>query len=207
MSITNLAGQRGEQTVSGYNAGNVRVGALGDLIFSELQGRYAEMAYNKRIFTAVAMGVATTVVGTGMIGLQLWNRTTSSNLVLLKASGMTIVTSASETDTVLAFGSGQTSAPSGQTAITGVTNNFLGGAAPGALALNAGTFTNAPVAMWNLMHNTAAIATTGEDIGFSIDFEGSIIVPPNYYVAFATVGAAAASGGQNLSLMWYEAPV
>ena len=189
--------------------GGVRQGRLGDGIYSELHGRYYEQAYRKNLFTAYCAAQATSTVGTAMVGLQVWNGSPLSNgvnLVILKVGGMIIVTS-STTSLVLATGIGQVSAPSAQTATTRTSNNFIGGPGPQATALAAGTFTNAPTALVNLMHNTAAIATTGEDTGFFVDLEGSIIIPPQAYVAIAAVGAAVTAAGSNLHLMWEEVPV
>src|SRR5258706_4209327 len=189
--------------------GGLRQGRLGDGIYSELHGRYYEQCYRKNLFTAYCAAQATSVVGTAMVGLQVWNGSPLSNginLVLLKVGGMIVVTSASVTSLVLATGVGQVIAPTGQTATTRTSNNFIGGPGPQATALAAGTFTNAPTALVNLMHNTAAIATTGEDNGFFVDLEGSIIIPPQCYVAIAAVGAAVAASGSNLHLMWEEVP-
>jgi len=194
----------------GIAPGGLRQGRLGDGIFSELHGRYYEQAYRKNVFTAYCTAQALSVVGTAMVGLQVWNGsplTNGVNLVLLKAAGFIFVTSATTTGIVLASGPGQVSAPTGQTGTSRLSNNFLGGPLPQATATAAATFTNAPTAFWNLMHNTAAIATTGEDNGFQVDFEGSIVVPPQFYVAFAALGAAAAAASTNLSLMWEEVPV
>lgn len=204
------------QTVVGVQPGSdgslvsQRAGRLGDTIVSELHGRYYEQAYRKNLFTAYCAAQALSVAGTAMVGLQVWNGSPVSggvNLVLLKVGGMIVVTSATVTSLVLATGVGQAAAPSGQTAATRVSNNFIGGANPNALALAAGTFVAAPTALINLMHNTAAIAATGEDAGFVLDLEGSIIIPPQAYVCIAAVGAAVAAAGSNLHLMWEEVPV
>ena len=50
----------------------------------------------------------------------------------------------------------------------------------------------------------AAISVTGEDPGWSIDFEGAIIVPPQSYVCIAAVGGAVAAAGMNAGIMWAE---
>lgn len=194
----------GAQPVQGF-----RQARTGELIVSELQGRYYEQASRGRLFAAYCAAQATSLVGTAMVGLQLWNGGPVSgpgavNLVVQKAAGMVIATSANTTALVLATGVGQTSAPSGQTAATRVSNCLIGGPAPVATALAAGTFTNAPTALWPLMHNTAAIATTGEDQGFQMDFEGSIIIPPQCYVCIAAVGGAVAASGSNLGIIWAE---
>ena len=185
----------------------------GALVTTEGHGRYTEAVLQGRVFTAYCTAQALSTAAAGMVGLQLWNATLGQtggggyNLVLLKAGGFIFVTSATTTGIVLAVGTGQTAAPTGQTAATKVTNNLVGGLAPGGLALAAGTFTAAPAAILNLMHNTAAIGTTGEDTGFSVDLEGSIVIPPGAFVAFAALGASAAASSTNLHLMWEEVPV
>ena|SRR5712664_4169821 len=199
-------GQTGKQVGQNITAG---LGEFSEVLVSELQARYYEQAYRGRIFTAYAAAQATSLVGTAMVGLQLYNGSSGSNavnLVLLKVGGFILVSSATQTGVVLASGIGQLSAPSAQTAATRSANNFIGGAGPSALATAAGTFTNAPTAFLNLMHNTAAIATTGEDTGYFADLEGSIIVPPQTYVAFAALGAAGAALSNQHHIMWMEVP-
>lgn len=203
-------GQVGPVLVADGTLPVVRMGRQGDAIMSELHARYYETTYRKNMFTAYAAAQAISVVGTAMVGLQVWNGSPLNNgvnMVLGKVGGLVAVTSASLTGIVLATGTGQVSAPTGQTAATRSANNFVGGVAPQALALAAGTFTNAPTALMALMHNTAAIAVTGEDPGFNIDLEGSIIIPPQAYVCLAALGAAGAAASTFLHLMWEEVPV
>src|SRR5216683_4697474 len=109
-----IEGQVGPQVVSDGSFSEIRQGKAGDLIISQLHGRYYEAAFRKSLFTAYAVAVATSVVGTGMIGLQVWNGSPIAggiNLVLMKVGGMNVVTSASMTSVVLATGTGQVSAP------------------------------------------------------------------------------------------------
>lgn len=207
MKIENVVGP---QATSDGSQQQPRLGRSGEQVITELHGRYYEQAFRKNLFTAYAAGVAISAPGTAMVGLCVWNGspvgTGGVNMALLKVGGMIIVTSASLTSVNLVTGVGQVAAPTSQTAITRVSNNFIGGGAPASTALNAGTFTNAPTALVNLMHNTAAIAVTGEDIGFVLDLEGSIIIPPQCYVAIAG-NAAGAAASANLHLMWEEVPV
>jgi hypothetical protein len=205
-----VEGQVGPQVVSDGSFSEFRQGRAGEMIVGQLHGRYYETAFRKNLFTAYAAAVATSVVGTAMVGLQVWNGSPVAggvNLVLLKVGGMIVVTSATTTSLVLATGTGQVGAPTSQTAATRVGNNFIGGQAPQATALNAGTFTNAPTAFKNLLHNTAAIAVTGEEPGFLIDLEGSVIIPPQCYVCIAAVGGAVAASGSNLDISWEETPI
>ena len=206
MNVGMQAGPQGPFPTGTVNQ-QLRGGQLGDLVVSELQARYYEQTYRKNIFSAYCAAQATSVVGTAMVGLQLTNNSSTVNLVLLKCAGNIIVTSSTTTQIVLAAGTGQTSAPTSQTAATRAGSNFISGPTPQGLATSLATFTNAPVAVWPLLHNTAAIATVGEDSGWLIDFEGAFIVPPNTYVAIAAGGAAVAAGGMDVGLMWTEVPV
>jgi hypothetical protein len=184
----------------------LRQGNLQDAIVSELHGRYYETNYRRAMFSAYAAGTVLSLVGTSMTGLMLYNQSTSINMVLTKYNLMISVTSASLTGVVLATGTGQLSAPTGQTVATGSNSNFLGGASPQGLALNAGTFTVAPTAKLLLNHNTAAIQTVGID-QIKDDLEGSIIIPPYGYACFAALGAASAAAAFTGSINWEEVPV
>lgn len=203
-----VSGQVGEQIISsGVTTQPLRQGKLADVIVSELNGRYYEQAYNGRLYAAYSAARALSLPATAMIGLQLWNGSTNRNLVLLKTGGFIAVTSATTTGIILASGTGQTTAPTSQTATDTSKNLFIGGSAPLGTATALGTFVNAPTGVATLMHNTAAIATVGEDAGYLVDFEGSIILPPNTYAAIAAVGAAAAASAWFGFLMWTEVPI
>jgi hypothetical protein len=207
MILSGNQGQTGKQIGQNLAAG---MGEYSEFLINELMPRYYQQAYRKNIFTAYAAAQATSLAGTAMVGLQLWNGSPASNgvnLVLLKVGGLILATSATQTGVVLASGTGQVSAPTSQTAATRSGNNFIGGPGSQALALNAGTFSNAPTAFLNLLHNTAAIATTGEDIGYQLDLEGSVIIPPQCYVAFAALGAAGAASSNQHHIMWMEVPI
>lgn len=182
---------------------------LGELGISEVMPRYSALAKSGMLFSARGALQTLSVVGTAMTGLIVWNGsavTSGVDLHLLKASGNVAVTSATMTGIALARFVGQTAAPTTPTAAT-VVNSYLGGAAGSATAYTAGTVAVAPVAIFDVLHNTAAIASTGEDAGFLIDFEGSIVVPPQTGVCFAALGAASAASAVNLSLLWAELPV
>lgn len=184
-----------------------RGGNMGEKIVSELQPRYYENTYRRNSYSAYAGGVATSLTGTALVGLILWNGSTSVNAVLTKSSGFIAVTSATTTGLALAKGTGQPTAPTGLTAITASGNDFIGGMASQCTAYNAGTVLVAPTVAWPLLHNTAAIAVTGEDNGYSVDFEGSIIVPPQTFVAIVALGAAAGAASTFLALKWIEVPI
>jgi hypothetical protein len=183
-----------------------RGGNLGETIVSELHGRYYEQCYRRNLFSAYAAAQTLAAAGTAMTGLALWNGSTTVNLVLTKISLAVIVTSATMTGIGLGTGTAQSAAPTSQTAATKVGSLFLGGAAPQATAMNAGTFTVAPATQLLLAHNTAAINTVGID-QLVIDLEGSLIIPPQGYVALTALGAASAAAAVNASFIWEEVPV
>lgn len=181
---------------------------LGELGVSEVMPRYSSLAQSGLLFTARAALQATSLAGTALVGLQVWNRSQGVNLHLTKLGGNIVATSATQTGLALAFGAQPvTTAPTGQAAASSVINNLIGGAAPAALALAAGTFAAACVAQLDLLHNTAAIATTGEDPGFYLDLEGSIVIPPGQYAAIIALGAAGAASSNNLWMQWAELPI
>lgn len=200
----------GPQVQADGTSSRPRLGRSAEVVVTELHGRYYEQTVRKNVFTATASLVAPSLIGTAMVGLQVWNGSPLSsgvNLAILKIGGSIVATSATQTGIVFSAGTGQTSGPTGQTPATRVQNNFIGGPSPQATALNAGTYTNAPITFMTVLHNTAAIATVGEDPGFIIDLEGAIVVPPQCFVAFAAAGAAGAASSNNLWIMWEEVPI
>lgn len=205
-----IQGQVGQPAVTSIQAGAtpaIRQGQLGDVVVSELHGRYYEQSYRRNMFTAYSGGTAMTQAATGLVGLQLWNPSFNVNLVLTKCAGFVAVTSATTIGVVLSAGTGQINAPTSVTTVTNVQNQFIGAALPIGKAYNAGTFVNAPTPFWPLLHNTAAIASTGEDPGWQMDFEGSVVVPPQSYVAITALSATAGAAALYCALMWEEVPV
>lgn len=182
---------------------------LGEMAVSEVMPRYSALAKSGFVFSSrAALGILS-LAGTAMTGLVLWNGSAVANGVdmhLLKGAGNVAVTSAAMTGIALAKFTAQPTAPTGTTAAV-VNNGYVGGAVGSALAYSVATLLAAPVPMFDLLHNTAAIAATGEDPGFLIDFEGSIVVPPQTGVCFVALGAASAAAAVNLSLSWAELPV
>src|SRR2546423_1409482 len=128
-----VSGQVGEQQLGpGVTTQPLRQGRLADVIVSELNPRYYEQALNKRMFYAYSAARAITVVGTAMVGLQLWNGspvTGGVNLVLVKTGGIITVTSATTTGIIMSAGTGQVAAPTSTTAADSVRNAFIGGGA------------------------------------------------------------------------------
>lgn len=185
-----------------------RAGRSGDLIVSELHGRYYEQALRGNIFTSYVATVATSAPATATIGNMVWNPPGSGvYLSILKWTSQIVATSASTTGIVLAGGY-QTTTPTSTTAatFTGKTLVNQQTAVLGqAKAYSIATVLVAPLVLVVLHHNTAAIATTGEDV-IAGDLEGSIVVDEGGFVTMAALGAAAAASAHTSSLMWEEIP-
>ena len=188
------------------NSVGVPSGLYSELAITELAPRYSTLAKLGKIFAARGALQTLSVSGTAMTGLIVWNSSSPSgggvDLHLLKASGNVAVTSATTTGIALGYVKVQSNAPTTTTAATQACT-YIGGSTGVGLAYTVATVASAPVAQFDVLHNTAAIAATGEDPGFLIDFEGSIILPPQTAVAFVALGAASAV---NLSLLWAELP-
>ena len=193
---------------SGGNTNGVPSGFYNELVVSEFAPRYSNLAKLGKVFVARAALQTLSASGTAMTGLIVWNSSSVNNGVdmhLMKATGDVAVTSASLTGIALAT-SAQVAVPGTTTAASSQTSTYIGTGNGAGIAYNVATVTTAPTARMDVMHNTAAIGTTGEDQGFLIDFEGSIIIPPQTLVCFVALGAASAASAVNLNLMWAELP-
>lgn len=204
-----LVGQPGTASTPPNTVLPVRGGQMGDVIVSELHGRYYETNYRKNLYAAYAAAQTLAAAGTAMTGLQLYNPTNSGvNLVISKVNVGVIVTSATMTGVAVGAGIGQPAAPTSQTAATQSSTLQIGASnKSNGLAVNAGTFVNAPIPLFGILHNTAAIGTTGEDDSGLVDLEGSLIITPGNYFAFIATGAASAASAVNLSVIWEEVPI
>lgn len=139
-----LQGQVGPSTNSDGAFPNVRLGKLGDVINSELHGRFYEQAYRGNLFswgktvTALsANSISLTSTTTPIIGV--WNPSTSTvNLVILQIAAQIFA------------------------------NNLTSGAAPGALVL-ASSIGNAAISTGNAPWNRKTLAQSGSQAkGFDL---------------------------------------
>ena len=191
-----------------------RIGQQGDLIVSELHGRYYEQAVRRNIFFSTSLVRATSIGATAQIGNIIWNPPDSQvNLVMLKWASNIVATSAACTGMALGIGY-QTTSPTTVTAAdaTGCTFGMLSGATNvgfitgKAKAFAIATLLFAPVSVHVLYHNTAAINTVGVD-QVSGDLEGMYIIPPGGIATMQALGAAAAASAHSSTLTWEEVPV
>lgn len=206
-----IQGSVGQPSVTSIQPGTtptIRQGQLGDVIVSELHGRYYETAYRRNLFNASVQGTGiTTTVGlvATYTGLALTNPTTSTvNLVLTKVGYAFNAAPAAVMVVSLAFNT-STTAVTQTTAIT-VRNNFLGGAVGQGLAASSVTFPTAPINSHILgVVGTNAITALSNTPNV-VDLEGSIVMPPGSYIAIVTSTASAATSFWG-SFQWEEIPV
>jgi hypothetical protein len=205
-----MAGRSGISRLSdGASTLDVRLGQQGDTMVSELHGRYYEQAVRKQMFFSYCAAQPTSVVTTAMIGNLIYNPPDSGvNLAMGKWSSAIAVTSATTLGIVLAAGY-QATTPTTVTAATATGSTFLTQptlAAGKAKAYSVATVLIAPVAVYLMHHNTAAIGATGVD-QLAGDLEGSLVVPPGGFICVAALTAAVAAAGHYSYLSWEEVPV
>ena len=183
-----------------------RLGQQGDLVMSELHGRYYEQAVRKNVYFSLSVGRATSLVSTSTIGNCIYNPPDSGvNLAISKWSSIMTGTAATCTGIGLAVGY-QPTTPTSVTAADATGSTYLtqptlltGKAKAYAIA----TVLIAPVMIAMLHHNTAAINTVGVD-QLSGDFEGQLIVPPGAFITTAATGGAGV--GHTTWITWEEVP-
>lgn len=189
-----------------------RQGNMGDMIVSELHGRYYEAAYRRSLyFAANPTGVTTTATTSGtttaIVGINLSNPINSPvNLVLNKVGYAFTVAFAAAADIALGVGYNSGTNVTHTTPLT-VRSAFVGvGSAGYGLVDSSSTFPTAP----NFTHVlaaglTGAITTTPLVQGL-VDLEGSVILPPGAYCGIFTTTAGGTSGFFG-SFSWEEVPV
>jgi len=184
------------------------MGRGGELVVTELHGRYYEQTFRKNVFMAHAIVTApvvyTTAAGTG--GPLIWNGSSSTNVVVLAVGiGITVVTTVAAA-LGLTGNTGQTSAPTSTTAIDSRANLFIGGAASNATPYRIGTVTNAGNFFLPLAHlHTGALTVDTTGMGW-IDIGGGLVVPPNAWVSLAASATATTTVAQ-LAIIYEEVPV
>jgi hypothetical protein len=148
--------------------------------------------------------VYTTAAGTG--GPFLWNGSSSVNAVILGVSyGVTVVTTASAA-IGLTGNTGQTSAPTGTTAIDSGGNCYLGGAASNCTAYRVATPTNAGNFLMPFAHlHTGALTTDTHGVTW-VDIGGALIIPPYSWCSVAS-SVTATTAVLSISMIWEEVPI
>jgi hypothetical protein len=202
----------GEQVVAkGVSSQPIRQGSLADVIVSELQGRYAEMSRNQRIYIAHAIST-TPIVYTNVIGGSqpiLWNGSSDINVALLYVTYSLTATSTT-TGSALGIigGVGQISAPTSTTAIDFMRCLYIGGPQPRANAYQKGTVVNAPTFFMPIgsLHS-GAITVDNANATFGIDVGGAFIAPPYSWLGFGVSVVPTTSSVATVTFVWAEVPI
>ena len=177
-------------------------------LFVTQSGKYQQAALGGRMFFSYCAARATSVPATAQIGNIIYNPPTSGvNLIMAKWNAQVQVTSA--TCLGFTFGtSAQLTTPTTTTAADASGSTILNppgmtASTNGVLAYAIATIVTAPVPVFLMGHNTAAINTVGVD-HIEGDFDGMFIVPPGNVVAISAITAAVAAAGMTSTLTWIE---
>lgn len=184
---------------------SARAGNLGDLIVSELHGRYYETSYRRAMYAAAnqAAQATTVALATTYTGLCLSNPVGNTfNLVLNKVGIALSVAPAAIAAIGVMTGYNATTNVTHTTPVTPRSQFFGVGAAGTGLVDASATLPTAPFLNQVLMggFTAATLPAVGPAL---IDLEGSIILPPGAYAAIYTLTAVTGL----FSFSWEEVPV
>ena len=208
-----LQGQVGPlATTSGISDGTaatLRLGKLGDLIKSDLNPKYYELAYRRALFNGGIVGqVTSAALSTTYTGLCLSNPIGSTvNLVIVKVGYSFSVAFAAAAAIGLMTGFNSGTNVTHTTPVTPRSQFFGVGPSGQGLLDSAATLPTAPTINTILgVGLTGAITTVPSIPNSLVDIGGSIVLPPGAYCAIYTSTASGAAGG-NFSFTWAEIPV
>ena len=181
-----------------------RAGKNGDTIVSELHGRkYEQTLRGYRFGVSNQAAVATTAgLATTFTGLAVANPAGSGrNLVIERFSYANTVA----VPTACAIGL-MTGAGAAAGALV-PRNRLTGTASPATVATASAGATIATPVLEQIFSTHGTIATTGQGNGapMVVDLEGSLIIPPGFFVASFT--SAATTAAFIFSLEWEEVPI
>lgn len=182
---------------------NARGGLQGDAIVSQLHGANYEQTYRKNVFGVANQAAVTTTaaLATTYTGLVVGNPAGSGiNMVLLRFDCAQFAVGAAGAIGIM---TGQST-----TAITDTLvprNRFVGQVRSKAVA-NAGQTIGTPV-LEQVFGTLGSLATTGYGLqpGVSADINGSLIVPPGFFVAAYTT--VVTTSALIFSFVWEEVAV
>ena len=175
-----LQGQAGIQSVNDGNIATARMGRQGDLVVSELHGRYYETAVRGNLFGITGGLTTTTAAGAATFtGLCVVNPAGSGyNLAVNKVFIAQPVALTAETELGVMYGANVTAT----TPLTTIANRMAGGRASVATASAGLTLQNAMTSFIVLSSGGTAV----QPVNHSFDLEGGLIIPPGYTLASYT---------------------
>lgn len=198
----------GVQNNSDTNPVSARGGKQGELMVSELHGRYYEQTYRGLMFSASSQAVVTTTVGLALTytGLCLSNPFTSAvNLELVSCSLMQSVLQSTQVEAfAIACGFNGTTNVTHTAAVTPKSNRIGSGLVPTGLADSSATLPTAP--FYHTFLTNTGTATADSTGAMPVELAGRIILTPGAYALFVTP-AQASVAGMWFSFDWIESPI
>lgn len=200
MLIKGVAGVQNQPDLTPIFA---RSGRQGELLASELHGRYYEQTYRGNMFSISTQGTnvtTTAALATTFTGLAISNpASTGVNLVLNKFTATQFAAGVAATVGIMGGIGVLTASLTPQSRVIG------GGQVSKALASASATIST-PVLIV-AVGSVGSVATTayGATNGIVFDAEGSIIVPPGSFIASYT--STAQTSAWQFSFAWEEVPI
>lgn len=199
MQITSVVGPQSKN--SDGTQPLVRGGQQGDLIVSELHGRYYEQALRGNMYRICSQAAVTTTAGlaTTWTGLAISNPTGSGVNAIVNL--FTVSQFAVGAASVVGLMSG-----SGAAAGSLIPKNALIGGNTGRVTASAGATIATPV-LDITIGQVGSLATTGYGLtpGLVVDLGGSIIVPPGFFLASFT--SIVTTTALQFGFQWEEVPI
>lgn len=190
------------QGLTSYAA--LALGKQSDLLMSAFHGTKYNQGYNGNLFWAANSAGVTMSSGlaTTYLGICLSNPAASTkNLAVRKISGLFDVAPAGVAALGLITGFAAGGVTVHTTALT-LHAAKLGASVSGAQGLVDSACTIVGTPAWTEQF-AVNIAST-DPVGFNVDLEGGIIIPPGGYAAVGSVGAAGPTSGFFGSIQWEE---
>jgi hypothetical protein len=188
-----ITGQVGVADLGDGEKGPFRQGRAGELIVSQLKGRYAEAAARGKIFTVASQSVVTTTVAlaTTYTGLVLANDAGSNvDLVILRAGfGLSVAPAA--IPTVGLMGGVGTVTHTTPIAAAAIRSTRIGGSGHAATTKADGSATIPTPTLLELFsgaNTSAALPDSPHPVG--VDIDGRYVVPPGAFVAIYTLAVS-----------------
>lgn len=192
------------------NLNAIPSGLLGELVLSEVLGKYSTLVKQGVVFGAYAALTApviyTTAAGTG--GPLLWNKSASgidAHILAVTFGALSTATSVAGS-LGLAAGLNQAVAPTTTTAIDAMGNMLVGGKSTGLGGVyRIGTVTNAGSQYLPLIAIGTGAITAIEALPSWIDIGGAMILTPGNWASIAA-NATLTAGVLGVGLIWAELP-
>lgn len=196
-----ITGYIGNQAKVADGPGSIlRQGNLGDMIVSELHGRYYEQALRGNMYRIASQAAVTTTaaLATTWTGLAISNPTGSGVNAVINL--FTCAQSLAGVASAIGIMTG-----AGAAAGTLVPKNAIVSGTTGKVTASAGATIATPV-LDTIVGNIGSVATTGYGLtpGLVVDLGGSIIIPPGFFAATYTT---LANAGCLFSFQWEEVPI